>query len=98
MPFIDDNHYTHRTVNHIIHFVDPDTEDHTNTIESTWRTVKFFLGQYHRGEDYHYHLAHYVFEARCKAQGVPPFLKFLDIVANTVWSVCNDPALSAPAT
>jgi transposase-like protein len=32
--------YTRRTVNHSIHFVDPDTGAHTNTIESTWRRVK----------------------------------------------------------
>ena len=37
--------FTHRTVNHSIHFVDPDTEAHTNTIESTWRAFKVFLGQ-----------------------------------------------------
>jgi len=41
--------FTHRTVNHSIHFVDPDTGAHTNTIESTWRAVKVFLGQYNRG-------------------------------------------------
>ena len=37
--------FTHRTVNHSIHFVDPDTGDHTNTIEFTWRRVKVFLDQ-----------------------------------------------------
>jgi hypothetical protein len=35
-----------------------------------------------------------MFEARCKAQGVPPYLQFLDLVANTDWLVCNDPALA----
>jgi hypothetical protein len=43
-------------------------------------------------------IAHYMFEARCKAQGVPPFLQFLDLVANTDWLVSNDSASSAPAT
>ena len=42
--------FTHRTVNHSIHFVDPDTGAHTNTIKSTWRAVKVFLGQYNRGK------------------------------------------------
>jgi len=59
--------FTHRTVYHSIHFVDPDTGAHTNTIESTWRAVKVFLSQYNRGEDYEYHLAQYMFLARCKA-------------------------------
>ena len=60
---LDQQGYTHRTVNHSIHFVDPTTGAHTNTIESTWRSVKVFLGQYNRGEDYEFHLAHYLFAA-----------------------------------
>jgi hypothetical protein len=83
--------FTYRIVNHSIHFVDPDTGDHTNTIEFTWRRVKVFLDQYNKGDDYEYHLAHYVFAARCKALGVPPFLQFLHIVANTDWSMCDVP-------
>jgi transposase-like protein len=45
---IDSLGYEHRTVNHTLHFVDPDTGAHTNTIESLWRTVKLFLGQDNR--------------------------------------------------
>jgi len=34
----------HRTVNHNISFVNPDTGENTNTIECTWRRVQSFLG------------------------------------------------------
>jgi transposase-like protein len=40
--------YTHRTVNHCTGFVDERTGAHTNTIESTWRHVKPFLGLHNR--------------------------------------------------
>jgi len=88
---LDSQSYTPHTVNHSIHFVDPHTGAHTNTIVSKWRHVKVFLGQYNRGDDYEFHLAHYMFAARCKAQGVPPFLQFLHLVANTDWSLCHFP-------
>ena len=68
--------YTHRTVNHSLWFIDPDTGTHTNTIESTWHHVKVFLGAYNKAEDYRYHLGHYMFVARCRAMGIPPYLEF----------------------
>jgi transposase-like protein len=90
--------YTHRTVNRSIQFVNAETGDHTNTIRSTWRSVKVFLGQYNREEDYEYHLAHYMFAARCKARGVPPYLQFLHLIANTDWSQCRLPRSTERAT
>jgi transposase-like protein len=77
--------YTHRTVNHSINFVDPNTGAHSNTIGSTWHHVKVFLGQYNRAVNYPLHFAHYMFMARCRAEGIPPFLQFLHLVANTDW-------------
>jgi IS1 family transposase len=32
--------FTHHTVNHTLHFKDPDTQIHTNTIEGTWSGIK----------------------------------------------------------
>ena len=81
--------YTHRTVNQSIQFVNPETRAHTNTIESTWRSVKVFLGQYNRGEDYEFHQAHYIFAGRWKARRVPQYLQFLHLVANTERSLCS---------
>jgi transposase-like protein len=85
--------YTHRTGNHSIQFMHPTTRAHTNTIESTWRCVKVFLGQYNRGEDYEYHLAHYLFAARCRTRGVSPYQQFLNLAANIDWSQCRLPRI-----
>jgi hypothetical protein len=62
-----------------------------------WCAVKKFLQPYNRREDYMYHLAHYMFAARCKAQGVPQFNQFLAILASTDWASCDTPA-TLPAT
>jgi hypothetical protein len=87
--------YTHRTVNNSITFVNPDTGDHTNFAQPTWRHVKAFLRPYNRQEDYVFHLAHYMFAARCKARGIPQFTQFLAIAASTDWTSCSTTATSA---
>jgi len=66
---LDAQGYTHRTVNRTIPFVNEEG-DHTITIESKWGHVKAYLKSYKRSDDYIYHFAHYMFAARCKAEGV----------------------------
>ncbi len=40
-----DKNFTHKMVNHSLHFVDPTTGTHTNTIESMWKTCKMKIKQ-----------------------------------------------------
>jgi hypothetical protein len=81
--------YTHRTVNHSVSYVNSDTGAHTNTVKAMWRTVKDFLRPYNRRADYHYHLAHYMFAAGCKALGVPQFNLVLAIFTSSHWANCG---------
>jgi hypothetical protein len=48
---LDDEGFTHVTVNHSITFVDETTGAHTNTTESTWRQVKATLHPLNRRTD-----------------------------------------------
>jgi len=49
---------------------------------------------YKRKEDYIYHFSHYMFTARCKAEGVNQFTKFLHLVARSdCLSSAPDPLL-----
>jgi len=49
---LNDEGYVHFKVNHSINFKDPETQQHTNTIEGLWRHAKFSLPQYHRKKDF----------------------------------------------
>ena len=46
------NGMEHATVNHSLHYKDPDTGVHTNTIEGTWGGVKQKIGKRHRTEKF----------------------------------------------
>ena len=78
--------YTHETVPRTIGFVDQQTGAHINTIQSTWYHVKAYLNAYNRKKDYIYDLAQYMFTARCRAENVDEFTKFIHIVSNKDWS------------
>ena len=70
--------YTHRTVNHSQHFVDPQTGTHTNTIESTWWALKRSLPSTHtRKENFAAHLAEFIWRRKNK-DAKCLFTKFLE--------------------
>jgi transposase-like protein len=77
--------YAHETVPCTIAFVNQQTGAHINTIQSTWHNVKVYLNAYNRKEDYIYDLAQYMFTARCRAENVDEFTKFIHIVSNKDW-------------
>lgn len=66
--------YSHLTVNHSLHYKDPDTGAHTNRIEGTWRPAKVMYGSSgRRKENFNGYLAKYMFLKRCKMFKRDPF-------------------------
>ncbi|XP_022160096.1 uncharacterized protein LOC111026349 [Myzus persicae] len=45
--------YVHLTVNHRLHFKDPETGVHSNTIEGSWKHAKASLSQYCRKKEFY---------------------------------------------
>ena len=59
---LEEEGYIHGTVNHSIEFVNSDTGDHTQTIESTWRAVKRSLPRSGTTKDhYNSYFAEFIF-------------------------------------
>jgi hypothetical protein len=64
---------------------------HTQTviykIESTWWRVKASLNLYNHTGDYMYHLAHYMFPAKCRIENIVQFTKYIGIVVTMDWTI-----------
>lgn len=57
--------FTHLTVNHSINFVDPDTKAHTQNIERLWRDLKDDLPKYGRSKEHFLgYLAEFLFKKK----------------------------------
>jgi hypothetical protein len=91
---VEEQGYTHLTINQSVGFVDPHTGVPTNRIESCGKHPKVFVKPYNRKKDYIYDMVHYMFAAKCRAENVDQFTKFLHLIATTGWSL---PAQSSSA-
>jgi hypothetical protein len=61
--------YDHITVNHSMHFKDPDTGAHTNTIEGTWNGLKMKIKPRNRNKDsIDMHLFEFIWRRKHKDQ------------------------------
>ena len=59
--------FQHLTVNHSLHFKDPETETHTNAIESSWLAAKTITASSSRRKAHiPGNLARYMFNKRCQ--------------------------------
>lgn len=66
--------FEHMTVNHSLHFVDPDTGVDTNKIESQWRPLRRRLARGGVQKDkLAAHLAEFLWRRDCSRRGVDPF-------------------------
>ena len=81
--------YIHGTVNHSIEFVNSETGDHTQTIESTWRAVKRSLPRSGtRKPFYQSYFLEFLFRRRYFVDGTDWFATFMDKV-KTVYTPCQ---------
>ena len=65
------------TVNHSLHFKDPVTGVHSNTIESTWRHSKQSMSNYCRKKSFYAgYLAKFMFTKHCRSHNLDPTTEF----------------------
>ncbi|XP_036340624.1 uncharacterized protein LOC118749988 [Rhagoletis pomonella] len=77
---LSDEGYVHFKVNHSVNFKDPETQQHTNTIEGFWRHVKYPMPQYHRNKKFFSgYLAKFMFVRHCKHAGLDPLSNFFKL-------------------
>lgn len=75
--------YKHFKVNHSVNYKDPESGQHTNTIEGLWRHAKFSLPQFHRKKQFIAgYLAKFMFHKMCKAQKLDPLVEFFKMAGS----------------
>ena len=73
--------YIHGTVNHSIEFINSETGNHTQSIESTWRAVKKLLPRSGSIKGMHdSYFAEFIFRQRYLADVEDKFLTFLQYI------------------
>lgn len=78
---LDKEGFEHLKVNHSLHFVDPDSGAHTNTIESTWRALKKSLPKYGTVKSmYDTYFSQYCVRKKYISGSVDPFLAFIELI------------------
>ncbi|KAL5245898.1 hypothetical protein ACI65C_013306 [Semiaphis heraclei] len=69
--------YVHMTVNHSLHFKDPETGVHSNSIETSWRHAKASMSNYCRKKKFFPgYLAKHMFTKHCRIYNLDPTAEF----------------------
>lgn len=85
---LDLNGFKHLKVNHSLHFKDPETGAHTNSIESSWRHAKAVQGYGRKQAHIPGNLARYMFYKKCKELNLERTLEFFRL-AGQIYNPMN---------